>query len=63
MLEVKELVQNSDVIMALLPDELHKEVLEKEVIPFLKEGKLWALPMVLACISIRLFFQKAWARF
>ncbi len=33
-LEVKELVQKSDVIMALLPDELHKEVLEKEVIPF-----------------------------
>ncbi|MFA4807003.1 NAD(P)-dependent oxidoreductase, partial [Helicobacter pylori] len=39
-LEVKELVQQSDVIMALLPDELHKEVLEKEVIPFLKEGQI-----------------------
>ncbi|WP_367696687.1 ketol-acid reductoisomerase [Helicobacter pylori] len=39
-LGVKELVQQSDVIMALLPDELHKEVLEKEVIPFLKEGQI-----------------------
>ncbi|AFI04174.1 ketol-acid reductoisomerase [Helicobacter cetorum] len=41
-LEVKELVQKSDVLMVLLPDELHKEVLEKEVVPFLKDDQIVA---------------------